>query len=418
MHDMELAGDMTMAGDLLGPDLAASLDGGGGDGGPRDGMGISDGIVVSDGVVINDGGVPGDGNNPGDGGRSDGAVADMALLPDMAAAPGPSALLLVHVGDGNGALSSAAAQVVVRKLKFDGTELKVDAFPLALPVAANGKNQPLTVGGSTSSEGVLSLSSDGRWAVLAGYAAAPGTAAVAGTASMATNRVIARIDGKGGFDTSTRLTAAYDGNNIRSATSDDGTRFWTGGNGGGAAGGVQLIAFGQTAPGTQILATPANTRVVHAIGGQLWVTSGSNNYTTVLGVGVGLPAMGGQVASVGNGLAATGASPYSFAVFDLDKNVAGVDAIYIADDTGAGKGGVQKWVFDGAKWTLTTLSTTTVRGLCAVDNAGKVTIFATTTETMANTVITLVDDGNPMVKVISTAPANTVYRGIAFSPYN
>jgi len=344
------------------------------------------------------------------------AVVDMVSPPDLVMAA-PS-LLVTHVGDGMAALTSAATPVTVRKLKLDGSELMVDHFPLALPVAVNGNNQPITVSGSATSEGAISLSSDGRYAVVVGYAATVGTAAVNGTASMATNRVIGRIDRQGNIDTTTRTDTAFSGQNIRSAATDDGTRFWASGS----SGGMQLLPFGKLDPGTQILATPANERVVNIFGGQLYVTSGSANYNTLNVVGVGLPTMAGQMVSVGMGLVVASASPYGYAVFDFDGNVAGIDTLYITDDrTVANGGGIQHWTFDGAKWTLVaTLGgglTNGTRGLAASVTNKVVTLYATTSESSANSVISLIDQGmNPMATVLATAPANTAFRGVAFMP--
>ena len=49
------------------------------------------------------------------------------------------------------------------------------------------------------------------------------------------------------------------------------------------------------------------------------------------------------------------ASPYAFAIFDLDNAVAGVDTVYLADETV----GVEKWKFDGTNWSLADTFNTT-----------------------------------------------------------
>src|SRR5204862_488216 len=104
-------------------------------------------------------------------------------------------------------------------------------------------NLPLTNSGSASSEGALSLSGDGRFLVLAGYAAPPGTAGVAGSTTAAVRRVIGRIDAAGIIDTSSLLTTAFSANNVRSAASADGSGFWAAGAGGGT-GGIWFIPLG------------------------------------------------------------------------------------------------------------------------------------------------------------------------------
>src|SRR5262249_60548949 len=102
-----------------------------------------------------------------------------------------------------------------------------------------GATTLFTDSGSATSDGFLNLSTNGQYLLLAGYRAAIGTANVVSTTSAASPRVIGRITvATGAVDTSTALTDAYSGNNIRSATSDDGTRFWTGGTSSTVGGGA------------------------------------------------------------------------------------------------------------------------------------------------------------------------------------
>src|SRR5262249_24101127 len=151
--------------------------------------------------------------------------------------------------------------------------------PTALPVAVDGANQPLTMSGSATSEGSLSRSGDGHFLLLAGYGTAPGTTSVASTLTSAVNRIVGRIDAAGTADTSTRPTTAFSGNNVRGATSDDGTTLWVSGAGG-ATGGVWTATFGATG-GTQVLASPNSVRVVHVVGGQLYGTANGAPFANV-----------------------------------------------------------------------------------------------------------------------------------------
>ena len=60
------------------------------------------------------------------------------------------------------------------------------------------------------------------------------------------------------------------------------------------------------------------------------------------------------------------------------------------------------------------------RGLVAFVTGSDVTILATTTETAANRAIKFVDTGAATASagvLVSTAGANTVYRGIALAPH-
>ncbi len=109
-------------------------------------------------------------------------------------------------------------------------ELWCSRSPCRLPLV--GSNRILTGSGTATSEGLLTLSSNGQYLVLAGYDAAVGTAGVANTASAAVNRVIGRVDAAATIDTTTALTDAYSGTagtagNPRGAVSTDGMNFWT-----------------------------------------------------------------------------------------------------------------------------------------------------------------------------------------------
>ena len=144
------------------------------------------------------------------------------------------------------------------------------------------------------------------------------------------NRVIGRVAGDGTVDTSTALTDAPDGNNVRSAASIDGTSFWvTGGAGGvryasalGATTSTQLSTSGTNFRQVAIFPTPAN---------QLYVSSSSGATIRLGTVGSGTPTTPGQTISNLPGFPVTG-SPYAFSFLDVDGNGA-VDTLYVADDT-------------------------------------------------------------------------------------
>ena len=328
---------------------------------------------------------------------------------------------VVRVGDGTTTLTSGvAAPVFVERHLVSGALL---GSPIALPVAPNGANQPLTLSGTASSEGALWRSTDGHYLSLAGYAAAPGTMGVVNTASASTNRVVARIDATGTVDTTTRLNTGFSGNNVRGAASVDGTAFWLSGTAGsGSPAGIFYVPFGMTG-GMQILSTPNNTRVVAIYDGQLYASAASGTFVNVFTVGSGLPTTPGQTATSLPGMpTAAGPSPYAFALLDRNPDVPGVDTLYVADDRSLPAGGVQKWTFDGTTWSLvTTLNSglsTGARGLTAFQAGANVTLVATTGEATQNRLVVVVDDGSasPPVSTVATAPPNTMFHGVALAP--
>jgi hypothetical protein len=318
---------------------------------------------------------------------------------------------VVRVGDGAASLSGASVPVFVEERKLDGTLVST----LALPTAASGANQPFTMAGTAVSEGALALSSSGRYLTLAGYATPPGTATVATTMNSTVLRLVARIDAAGTVDTSLVFTTAESGGNARAAVSTDGSSVWLAGSTGLWYG---VLGAG-TQSGTMILPAPTNVRWAAIFGGQLYASSGSSAYTNVFTVGSGLPVTANQTATSLPGMPSSGASPYGFVLFDLDSAVAGNDTLYVADD-GAG---LQKWIFDGATWslaeTLNLTATVGFRGVAGFASGGKVTLMATTAETGTDRLVVFVDDGtaSPVGTVVATSPANTMFRGVALSPH-
>ncbi|HMP04917.1 MAG TPA: hypothetical protein PJ982_01090, partial [Lacipirellulaceae bacterium] len=349
------------------------------------------------------------------------AVAACGLL---AASLGEASgqLWVARVGDGSAGLTNASTALFIDKFDLAGSPLS----SLALPTDFSGANQPLTLSGTATSEGFLSLSTNGQYLTLGGYGVAPGTAAVPQTSSATVNRVIGRIDvNTNAIDTTTALTDGYSGtasNNspLRSVVSTDGTEFWTAGTAAtGANGGVRYTTLGATTS-TQLSTTPTNTRVVNIYNGQLYVSAAAGAFRGVSAVGTGLPNAAGETTTLLPGFdPATNSPQLTYDFWFKDDNT-----LYVADDRSAATGGgIQKWTFDSGSslWSLQytlTLGTGTggaARGLAGtVDGGGNAVLYATTTETSANRLITVTDTGaGSAFTLLATAPVNTAFRGVA-----
>ena len=253
--------------------------------------------------------------------------------------PGTTATLaVVRVGDGTEDLSlDASASTFIDFFRIDGTPAGAS---LALPTAASGANHPFTLSGAET-EGFLSRSVDGHYLTLPGYATAPGTASAFTTSAATVQRVIARIDAAGTIDTSTLLgTSAFDGNNVRTAATVDGSGFWVGGAGN-PNGGIWYVTLGGGTL-TQVLTKPgpSSIRSVEIFSGQLFASGNNNGFKQVMTVGTGLPTTAGQTATDFPGMA--DASPFAFVLFDRNPNVAGLDTLYVGDTTALPVGGIQK----------------------------------------------------------------------------
>jgi hypothetical protein len=293
---------------------------------------------------------------------------------------------------------------------------------VALPTAVAGANQPLTLSESATSEGGISRSVDGHYLTLAGYATTPGNAASGGTEA----RVIARVDDTGTVDTSTTLAStAFGGNNVRGATSVDGSAFWVTGTstGTGNLGGVWYVPFGATAGGTQIEAAPNNSRRVRIFGGQLYGSSASSPFIALFTVGAGLPTtapttgtvLPGMIGMPPTGTASPTPNMYDFLLLDLESSVSGLDTLFLADDSD----GVERWTFNGTTWTedtTFTVLTSPCIGLTGWVTSTGVTLIITTQAGSIERIV-VPSAGSPAATLLVTAATNTVYRSVTLAPH-
>jgi hypothetical protein len=316
----------------------------------------------------------------------------------------PGNLVVSRIGDGSAVLTSAATARFLDE--FTPAGVLVQTIPL--PTAPSGGNFAFTASGSATSEGFVSQSADGRYLILAGYSAVPGTLSVVSTTSAATPRVVARVALDGTVDTSTALSDAYSGNNIRSAASTNGTDLWTAGTAT-TTGGVRYTTLGATTT-TQLSTTPTNTRVVNIVAGQLYTSAASGAFQGVSTVGTGLPTTSGQTTTLLNGFPVT-SGPGAYDYYFADANT-----LYVADDRSSAAGGIQKWVLAVGTWTLVqTLNPATnigCRGLSGFTEGGVTTLFATTTN---NLLVSVVDTGpSSAFTTLVTGVANTALRDVQF----
>ena len=260
----------------------------------------------------------------------------------------PGNLVATVVGEtGAGALSAAASPVFLREYSPAGSLVQ----SILAPVSVQGANQPLTQSGTSTSEGYMNLSPDGKFLTLTGYAAHPQvTTGVATTPSATTPRLIARVDYQGNFNTSTQMNDGFTGSNIRSAVTVDGNSFWTAGAGGTGltGGGVRYSTVGSTTSVQVSSGNIGNTRVANIANGRLFVSSGAGTQGVQrVGVG-GLPTTSGN----SNNLVATisGNNPSAFKFLDRDPIAPGIDVMYVAS---SGLFGIQKFSSsnEGDTWT-------------------------------------------------------------------
>ncbi len=247
-------------------------------------------------------------------------------------------------------------------------------------------------------------------------------------------RGIGALSGTGYYSLCLTNAGLYSaGDSIRACASPDGLiNFWTTGGGLGSGPGIKYIAPGLFPNGQGIAEVASgggsDTRVVEVGVNQPYANF---FYTSAQSGAAGLYWAVGGTLETGNTanplLIASAGSPDDFAI-SPDTNT-----IFIADDSPAPQGGVERWDNVGGVYSLsytlvdgTGTGTNGVRGL--VVNWGATTtwgqsvpgavIYATTAETATNRIIKFSDDGtgSSTASLFAQGYNNEVYRGIRFGP--
>jgi uncharacterized repeat protein (TIGR01451 family) len=342
---------------------------------------------------------------------------------ELLAAFTPGNLVVYQVGDGSVGLVNTGNQVFLTEYTPAGA--LVQSVPV--PTVASGPNNSLIASGTATSEGMLTLSTNGLYLLLTGYdRGLGGSGSLSGTSATAVPRTVGLADYGGTINTATALTDFASGNNPRSAIStgvpdaSGKINLWVGG----ASSGVSYAPIGST---TSTNLNGTGTRQVNIFNGQLYATTSS-----ILGtVGTGLPTSGSQPLTSLPGLPTNG-SPDSYFFADLSTSVAGVDTLYVADDgTGSSttRAGITKYTFNGTTWGAAgTVGgvTDAYRGLTGVVSGSTVTLYATRGggggSSGGGQLVTLTDSSgfggtlSATPSVLATAGNQVAFRGVAFAP--
>jgi hypothetical protein len=334
----------------------------------------------------------------------------------------PGDLVVYRVGDPLNPIttSGTSAPIFLDEYTTTGSLVQSIAVP---PSGTNMMSASMTA----TSEGLISLSSDANYLMFTGYRAAPNTASVASTDASLVPRVVASIDAWGNIVTRNLGPTTFSGNNIRSATSTNGSDVWVSGvvASGSGIGGVLYLSFGGSGE-TQLAASPNDTRQLAIYNNQLYTSSdkGTNSFKGIDVVGSGLPTTGGQTVVRLPGLTDTlDPSDFSFFMADLSPSVSGLDTMYIADDDKTA-GGLFKYSLVNGNWVLTGSkavgNNNKYRGLTGTVSGGTVSLYATRKD--GAELASLVDTNgynatiSGSFNLIDTAGTNTAFRGVAFVP--
>jgi hypothetical protein len=347
----------------------------------------------------------------------------MAFFVGMAQVPFTAGNIVVcRVGTPASALTGAAAPVFLDEYTPAGSLVQ----SIALPTAVSGANKILTGGGTAGTEGVLTLSADGQYLVLAGYDAAVGTASISSSLSTTVPRTIGLVKYDATINTTTALTDLSSIGSVRAAASINGAALWACGNGtASSSGGVRYATLGATTSTRLNAAGTTNLRALNITNSQLYV-AGASNSPRLGSVGTGLPTTTGQTITNLPGFP-TNKAPGQFMFADLDGGVAGVDVLYVADD----QTGIEKYSLVAGNWTSNgTVGSNSddYRGLAITVSGTTVVIYSMRIGLNSSTVgggeLVKITDASGYNGTITATPSvlatavtnNTSFRGVASAP--
>jgi len=325
-------------------------------------------------------------------------------------------IVIVRLGDGvtnyNG---GSAVRCFLDEYTVNGTFVQ----SVAMPVTTSGVNRRFFLNFGFYGGG-LSLSSDNKYLLIAGYDAAEFTQPLAFVTSAIAPRIVARIDKNENINTTT-VTGAYSGEAVESAFSTNGTDIWVSGSNFNAngTGGVRYITLGASS------SVEINAGVkdgvfsgLSSVNNQLY-TCGQGSNIAVGTVGTGLPVTGPAAITTVNGIPTTFTSAVGYFFADLNASVAGDDVLYICYSNGTWGNTITKYSLVSGAWVRNnSVVIDNPRNFMAAANGSTITMFTTDGVKLYS----LIDatgynvNMNTTLAILATAPGNSAFRGIAFAP--
>jgi hypothetical protein len=335
-------------------------------------------------------------------------------------------IVVVRIGDGSAALTTAAHPVFLDEYTSMGAFVRSIPMPTADAGANNIYTLPALqdVGATPLSYGALTLSPDRKHLACSGYDAPVGSASGDILLGSLFDRTIAIVDHNGNVNTSTHLSSApppvgHDISNTYSAVTSNGTDIWVTFS----STGIWYTTIGSTTATSIVSGGGAAYRTLGISQGQLYTTRQISGQ--IRRVGTGLPTSASSATPL-SGISVLG--PNSFFFADLNPAIAGDDVVYVAGEFG----GLAKYSFNGSGWTPNGViggDADDYISLTGVVSGGSVTLFATKLSgTISNPsgggqLVKLTDAtgyagtfaGTPDVLV--NASNQTIFRGVSMTPY-
>ena len=228
-------------------------------------------------------------------------------------------------------------------------------FSLSLPSAGSAK---IVCGATTTSNGGITRSENGRYLIIPGYNANLGD-----LSSSFTLPAIRTVNGASTIGSGIQASASgwfSSANDYRGAASDDGTNFWTSGG----SLGIRYSVNGTNV--TTVSNTSTNTRVVNIFNGQLFYSTGSGTDGIYL-VGAGKPTAPASPSTIAVGAT----SPYAFSVSPDGLTIYVCISGKVVRYTYSGSYNAETALYSGGLWSTASLGLTlaSVYGV-AVDWSG------------------------------------------------
>lgn len=331
---------------------------------------------------------------------------------------------VVVLQSGTGATASATV-TSLQEFTPSGSPVQTITLP------SSGTGTKLTNVGSTSTEGTLSVSPDGRWITFGGYDA------VAGTASVVTGTATSRVAGLLNTTTGTyslvpmgsgfRVTS---GAAIRGVATNDGNNIWGVGSSQGLIYGT--VSGGPGSFGAISSGIPTAYNYVGVFSGtstNLYASNGQGSNPRVAPFGpAALPTGTATSFTALPGAPPTATTTSSgFAFLDVNPLVPGLDTLYVTDVSQNATGGIYKYLLSlSGTWAggqlISGTTGLTLRGLAAFVSGSDVRLFATSGTSLftywdagAATSTTLAGPST-IWTTIATATTGVEFRGVAVVP--
>ena len=258
-------------------------------------------------------------------------------------------LVVYRIGDGTSLLTNAGNYAFLDELTTNGVLVQSVPVPQNQFIDADGHlNFPIQNSGAATSEGLMTLSTDGRYLVFAGYGTNDGWKTSNGGVQLPTSttvpRVIGRADWLGNVNTTTWSPNFINGSggNPRGVASTDGSNFWitssTEGVGYTTLGSNDFAVLqANNNRGIAIyddradIAYPGNVQIYFTSSTRL--TSFGTNLPTKVTFNTNLVGISNTVLPF--------RSPYGFVALPLQAGNTKIDTIYLADEGS----NVSKWCY-------------------------------------------------------------------------